>query len=177
MMTYYDVEVLIQDVNNVNADIYNNGWMYICGPNARMAPLYFAPYFTKDTGDKPGLSHFSRVLRVEKDIIDNNLIEKYQSDFTGKSDLMGRWSNHWKEGMKGIITRASKEGFMGQTLALYFLDEPIQIINPPLLKLMLKHHRFPRIPRNYSRTFAELLTLVQLAPDDPNRRLGSSGDH
>ena len=46
-MGYYDAEIHIQDVNPLNANIFKCGWVYVTSPKDRKAPLYFAPYFTK----------------------------------------------------------------------------------------------------------------------------------
>ena len=42
-MGYYDAEILIQDVNLLNAKIYEDCWMYVTSPKDKKAPLYFAP--------------------------------------------------------------------------------------------------------------------------------------
>ena len=41
-MGYYDAEILIQDVNMENANIYQSGWVYVTAPKDKKAPLYFA---------------------------------------------------------------------------------------------------------------------------------------
>ena len=39
-MGYYDAEILIQDVNPLNAKIYREGWVYVTSPKNKNAPLY-----------------------------------------------------------------------------------------------------------------------------------------
>lgn len=60
-MGYYDAEILIQDVNTENAEIFEEGRMYVNRPTRTKAPLYFAPYFTNQ-GANTGISMFSRVM-------------------------------------------------------------------------------------------------------------------
>lgn len=60
-MGYYDAEILIQDVNMENANIYQTDWVYVTAPKDKKAPLYFAPYFTAENAE-PGIKYMSRVL-------------------------------------------------------------------------------------------------------------------
>ena len=63
-MGYYDAEILIQDVNPRNAEIFTECWMYVTSLKNKKAPLYFVPYFTKQ-GEESGISMISRVRDTE----------------------------------------------------------------------------------------------------------------
>ena len=63
-MGYYDAENLVQDVKPLNAEIFEEGWMYVTSLKDKKAPLYFAPYFTRQ-GTDSGISMISRVLDTE----------------------------------------------------------------------------------------------------------------
>ena len=48
-MGYYDAEILIHDINPLNAKIFKEGWMCVTNSKSKKSPLYFAPYFTAST--------------------------------------------------------------------------------------------------------------------------------
>ena len=68
-MAYFDAEILIQDVNPRSAETFREGWMYVTSLRDKKAPLYFAPYFTKQ-GEDSGVSMISRVRDTEICVLD-----------------------------------------------------------------------------------------------------------
>ena len=146
-MGYYDAEILIQDVNPLNATIFKQGWMYVTSPKDKKAPLYFAPYFTRQ-GVNSGLSMVSRVrdaktlrLADTKDVIEAPTPEHL---------------NRWRKGLSMLRERAEKEGFLNGETRLFFLDQPIRFLTSPLTKKAFK--RIPnQIPKGFSLGFDDLL--------------------
>jgi len=155
-MTYYGVEVKVQDVDMKNAEIYRKGWMYVGSPSEA---LYFAPYFT---GGK-GITLTSRVIHEEPTIIDDSIIDRYKKESESASpELKVNWGK-WNLGLHLIVERAKlpKEeggGFYGKNATLYFLDRPFQIRKTPLVK----SKAFPQIPPYYSLRFDQLITLEEI---------------
>ena len=113
---YYDAEILIQDVNPKNAEIFKEGWLYVTEPRDKKAPLYFAPYFTGQ-GANSGVSVISRVR-------DANIVVLAE---TG-TILDAPSSEHlerWQRGLAMLRERAEEEGFLHGRVRLLFLDQPI----------------------------------------------------
>ncbi len=166
-MRYYDVEVFIQDVNQENEEIFEEGWAYVNRPHAHSAPIYFAPYFTKQCST-PGVYRAARVLHVEEadDLHDAALIERMKRFFAREQEdanVADNWKKHWENGLKMIIRRANRARRRGEqwgAVKLYFLGEPFSLLDAPLRK----PKNFPQIPTNYSRTIEQLkqgdLTLM-----------------
>ena len=42
-MGYHDAEILVQDLDPLNVEIFEEGWMYVTNSRDKRAPLYFAP--------------------------------------------------------------------------------------------------------------------------------------
>ncbi len=152
-MGYYDVEVLIQDVNPCNANIFEEGWMYVTSPKDKKAPLYFAPYFTRK-GPSSGISKISRVANTRTAIL-----ATYEDvNATGTNKQL----EHWHKGLQMIRKRADKEGFLHSPVRLFFLDQPIELRSTPLNKTAFNDtkpsKKMPRmIPKGFSLRFDELL--------------------
>lgn len=154
-MGYYDAEVLIQDVNSLNAEIFMEGWMYVTHPKDKKAPLYFAPYFTAEHGANAGISVFSRVVDTEIAVL------------ADKQDIPGNPPSdehraRWKDGLAQLRKRACKEGFAHGEVRLFYFDRPVTFRTPPLTKKAFNaigpSKRIPnQIPKGFSLGFDELL--------------------
>ena len=153
-MGYYDVEILIQDVNPLNAAIFKEGWMYVTSPKDRKAPLYFAPYFTRQ-GANSGISMISRVkdseivvLANKQDVVVNPPSEKHLE--------------RWRHGLVALRERAEKEGFAHGETRLFYLDQPIIFRTTPLSKKTYNGTKPSKtipnqIPKGFSLRFDDLL--------------------
>ncbi len=160
-MGYYDVEVHIQDLNPLNAEIFTEGWMYVTSLNDKKAPLYFAPYFTQQC-QKPGISLMSRVLYTE-DIEFAVLLEKEDFIAPPPSEEHRR---RWTDGLASIRERAKEEKWERDT-RLFYYDRPIPLpktISKPQLpkKDTTKSDSKPmqQIPTGYGLLVEELLRLA-----------------
>ena len=161
-MGYYDVEVHIQDLNPLNAEIFTEGWMYVTSLNDKKAPLYFAPYFTQQC-PKPGISLMSRVLYTE-DIEVAALLGK--EDFITPPPSEEHRSR-WTEGLVRIRERAKKEKWE-RDQRLFYYDRPIAIAEQPIVKGQLPKKDptksdskpMPQIPTGYGLLVEELLRLA-----------------
>ena len=127
-MGYYDAEVLVQGVNALNREIFENGWMYVSALKSKKAPLYFAPYFTGQ-GDGGGISMIARVMDSEVAVLtdDHNIVEPPSEEYSGK----------WSYGLTKIRRRAKKaekEGKAWGPVRLFYLDRPIIFRTEPLSK-------------------------------------------
>ena len=160
-MGYYDAEVLIQDVNPLNADIFRSGWMYVTSLKDKRAPLYFAPYCT-NLGTRSGITQVSKVIdtRVVK------LADEPDHLDVGTPEQL----EHWKVGWSELRERALKEGFADGEVRLFFLDGPIELMDAqvPLSKKSFNAtgppKQIPRqIPKGFSLDFDELLKATRLA--------------
>ena len=152
-MGYYDAEVHIQDVNPLNAEIFSECWMYVTSLKDKRAPLYFAPYCTKQ-GARTGISHVSKV-------IDTRVVR-----FAEEGEHLGSGTleqlRHWKDGWAKVRSRALREGFADGEVRLFFLDEPVPLTEIPLSKKSFNAtepvKQIPRqIPKGFSLGFDELL--------------------
>ena len=154
-MGYYDAELLIQDLNRDNAEIYKKGWVYVTSPNDKKAPLYFAPYFTGEN-EEPGIKCMSRVRHIrDVKLSDTEAIPDPPSD---------DHSQAWSKGLKYVRERALKEGFADKESRLLYMDRPIAFRKTPLTKQSFKDKgpakRIPnQIPKGFSLRFDELLGL------------------
>lgn len=161
-MRYYDAEVFIQDVNEENRRIFQEGWTYVCAPNAFAKPLYFAPCFTTECPEQ-GVRLAARVLHVEyvDTLYAANLMDQI-AQITGalteespSTRWHKLWETHWRSGTELVIRRAQRDRAEGRpwgATRLYFLDEPFPLLDKPLMKPA----NFRQIPRNYSRTIEDL---------------------
>ncbi len=148
-MDYYDAEVLIQDVNHLNAKIFKEGWMYVTSPKDKKAPLYFAPYFTGQ-GASSGISMISRVIDTEVVVL------------ADMPDIVsGEHLKQWRTGLYMLRDRAEKEGFAHLETRLFYLDRPILLRTPLSKKVFNKTEpskQIPnQIPKGFSLRFDELL--------------------
>ena len=153
-MGYYDAEILIQDVNPLNAEIFEEGWMYVTNPKDKKAPLYFAPYLTTQNAN-PGISMISRVIDAEIAVLAD------KQDVAGdppSDDHRQRWYN----GLTKLRKRAEAEQFADKEVRLFYLDRPIAIATPPITKTSFNKagpsKRIPnQIPKGFSLRFDDLL--------------------
>ena len=155
-MDYFDAEILIQDVNRLNAGIFMNGWMYVTKPSDKKAPLYFAPYFTRELADN-GLSMISRV----RDTAVVKLAEVEDCEDVASAPT-NKHREKWGQGLQMLRERAEKEGFVDGYTRLLFLDEPIKFRSTPLTKKAFSKTNPPKkipsqIPKGFSMGFDELL--------------------
>ena len=154
-MGYYDAEILIQDVNPRNAKIFEKGWMYVTSLKDKKAPLYFAPYFTKQ-GANSGISMISRVI-YDKTV---KLADTPEVIDTGTNEQRVQWDIGWSM----LRKRAKEEGFADGPVRLFFLDRPIAFRSVPLSKKAFKatgpSKQIPnQIPKGFSLRFDEILTV------------------
>ena len=154
-MGYYDAEVHIQDVNPLNAKIFEEGCMYVTSLKDKKAPLYFAPYFTQK-GDNSGISKISRVMDARTAIL---------ADYQDAIE-MGADDQHerWQKGLSMLRKRAEKEGFSHRPVRLFFLDRPIEFRPTPLSKKAFNatapsKQMPPMIPKGFSLRFDELMRV------------------
>ncbi|MDD9995747.1 MAG: hypothetical protein OXS35_08425 [Dehalococcoidia bacterium] len=152
-MGYYDAEILIQDVNLENARIYDEGWMYVTAIKDKKAPLYFAPYFTRQN-DKEGVSRLSRVENVQIDRLADT--EDWLEGRTGER------YQRWRRGLSLLRKRAGRGGWLQSEVQLFFLGPPMTISEPPLTKRIFRQtgpgKEIPnQIPKGFSLRFDELL--------------------
>ena len=157
-MGYYDAEILIQDVNLLNAKIYEDCWMYVTAPKDKKAPLYFAPYYTQEN-EHPGLSMVSRVIDIEN----ARLADK--EDVLDSLDATDVQLERWRDGVARLRKRAKKEGFFCEDVRLFYLDRPVTFRQTPLTKKAYNATEPPKkippnnIPKGFSLTFDELLAV------------------
>ena len=159
-MGYYDAEILIQDVNPLNARIYDDCWIYVTSSKDKRAPLYFAPYFTQEN-EHPGLSMISRVIDVEN----TRLIDKQVEDVPGSGDPADERVPRWRDGIARLRKRAKREKFFCDDVRLLYLDKPVAFRQTPLTKKTYNDADPPKkipnqIPKGFSLTFGELLTAA-----------------
>ena len=160
-MEHYDAEVAIQDVDNLNAEIFFEGGMYVTDRKDKAEPLYFAPYLTntirKESSYKSpynGISQVSRVLYVEDLTVE---------EFLGTTpDSIRRSEDHrrerWTIGLNLIRSRAMNEAWDRSNVnRLYFLDRPFRLPGVPLVKSKKPAIIPQRIPSGFSLTFEQLL--------------------
>ena len=91
-MGYYDAEVLIQDVNPLNSEIFLNGWMYVTSLKDKRAPLYFAPYHT-NLGARSGITQLSQV--VDTKVV--RLVDEAEPLDDGTLAQIEHWRVGWTE--------------------------------------------------------------------------------
>ena len=154
-MRYHDAEVHIQDVNPLNAGIFEEGWMYVTSPKDKKAPLYFAPYYT-DQNPTPGISLISRVRGIEEVVIG----EKLDIGVAPPSDEHGR---RWRSGLARLRRRAEDEQeWLHSPVRLLYLDRPMKFATTPITKKSFNDNNPPtqipnQIPKGFSLGFDELV--------------------
>ncbi len=160
-MGYYDAEILIQDVNKLNAEIFKECWVYVTSPKDKKAPLYFAPYFTQEN-ETSGISLISRVIGVESVVFADQKtdeVNKIQSD---------EHHARWVKGKGMVRERARHEGFYHGEVRLFYLDRPITLLETPATKKIFNstgpRKQIPQqIPKGFTLRFADLLRHVSAA--------------
>ena len=160
-MKHYDVEVAIQDVDNLNAEIFDKGWMYVTSRKDKAEPLYFAPYLTKkpkkETAYKSpynGVLYASRVRRVEDLQVEELLKTDLASIFKPDDDHKDKWAT----GLALIQQRARQEKWKRTNVnRLYFLDRPFRLRTTPLTKTRERPTIPFQIPKGFHLTFEQLL--------------------
>ena len=153
-MKYHDAEVSIQDVNSRNAEIFEKGWMYVTSTGDKSAPLYFAPYFTKENPNS-GISMMSRVLHTEVVVLPGDPVP-----FIDPSKA--KHSERWKCGLEMIKERARNEKWKSAERRLLYLDEPMVIATTPITKRCFNTTDSPKkfnsqIAKGFHLRFDELL--------------------
>ncbi len=155
-MGYYDAEILIQDVNLENARIYDEGWMYVTSIKDKKAPLYFAPYLTRQN-DREGIGRLSRVEDVRIDRLADT--EDWLEGRTGEQH------QRWRTGLSLLRKRAERGGWLQFEVQLFFLGPPMTVSEPPLTKRRFRQtdpgKEIPnQIPKGFSLRFDELLQAI-----------------
>ncbi len=156
-MDYHDAEILIQDLDPLNVEIFEEGWMYVTNSRDKNAPLYFAPYYTNAT-ETPGLSKISRVIHTEFNVLAN--VESVPND---PSEVR---RNKWSIGLEKIIARAKNKGFYESWSRLLYMAEPLTLWDPPLTKVEMSdlgvtNGTLSQIPKGYSLRFDAILAHVR----------------
>ena len=163
-MDYFDAEILIQDVDDVNAKIFEEGWMYVTDPKKdKKAPLYFAPYFTEKVPksartkiSRSGLFMISRVLKVEVAV----LADKKDVILDGQIDECQR---RWSHGLKLLQELRGHEHWTKFESRFFYLDQPITFRPSPITKKLYNKHDPPKkigpyqIPKGFTLGFDEIL--------------------
>lgn len=156
-MGYYDAEILIQDVNPLNAKVFKECWMYVTSLKDKKAPLYFAPYFTKQGSDS-GISMISRVRDTEVVILAGNQDVAVDSP-------SGEHLERWRRGLAEFRKLAKEVGFSDYEVRVFYLDQPISFRSTPFTKQDSKEAGLSKqipsqIPKGFSLTFGDLLKLA-----------------
>ena len=154
-----DHEVMIQDVNPLNARIYFDGCMYVGGRRHAPRPVFFAPYFTKECPAKVpevrdwGMSCYSKVFTVREIAVKD--LRRYPDGFAVDAGIRGHKLWHrWQAGLEAIAGRAKRESWSedNNPHRLYFLlDEPILLEQP-----VEKSPNFPRLPWGFGMSLDRL---------------------
>ena len=159
-MDYQGTEVRIQDVDPLNAKIFENGWMYVSDSHGNKECRYFAPYFTEEC-PIPGISMISRVVHVVRYKIADLLAKQIELP-----DAPSAQHHHnWQLGLSAIRARANAEGWKPVGAGkLFYLDRPETFRTPALTKITYNDTNPPkklgpsRIPRGFTLKYDELLT-------------------
>ena len=153
-MGYYDAEILIQDVNPRNAEIFTECWMYVTSLKDKKAPLYFAPYFTKQ-GEKSGIHMISRVR-------DTDVVMLAGNQDVAVDSPSGEHLERWRRGLAEFRRLAKEVGFSDYEVRLFYLDRPITFATTPITKKSFNDSgpskKIPsQIPKGFSLGFDDLL--------------------
>ena len=155
-MRYYDAEVLIQDTNVCNAEIFEEGWVCAINPKSKKAPLYFAPYFT-GKGANSGICMISRV-------IDDKIIH-LKDDPGVLTSGTPEQQKHWERGLHKVQKRIKAEPkvFPAECARVLMLDKPITFRTVPLSKKEFDSTKATKqmpnmLPTGFSLQFDELLS-------------------
>ena len=181
-MGFYDAEIHIQDIDEKNEQIFEEGWMYVTIPSDKKAPLYFAPYFTrarsegKSRMNPEGISKISRVV-FTLDVAVKDLpqtisptalppAEEQRRKWTPQA--RERWIKEhgcrWDIGLEAICGRAKNESFdrKHSDARLLFLDRPIEFTKRPVTKKVFNSNNSEKqmpnqIPKGFSLGFDQLV--------------------
>ncbi|MDE2788067.1 MAG: hypothetical protein OXL37_15580 [Chloroflexota bacterium] len=168
-MNVQNIEVRIQDVDALNAKIFENGWMYVSDSHGNKECQYFAPYFTEGCAI-PGISMISHVVHVVRYKVADLLAKQIaQPDALSEQHL-----RNWRIGVSAIRARAKAEGWdpagMGK---LFYLNRPETFRTPALTKTSYNDTNPPknlgpsRIPRGFTLKYDELLTKSSWSLENP----------
>lgn len=129
-------------------------------------PLYFAPYFTRNSEVGEGILYLSKVLGVLT--IYSDEIENFRDDLFNYADNTENLVFKWINGVKKDLDEEDSSG--GEKFTYYFLGDPIRL-NNPLMKDQGKAKGSGKgwisrmIPKNRCVTFEEFMKRVVLAEE------------
>ena len=158
-------EILVQDVDAQSVERFER--LFYRRDKVNGAPLYFAPYFTRVSGKKEGISAISKILGIitTKDISWEKVedrcrkfLELASKDEEAKERILAKWQ-------EGVDDEQEK----GTVLTYYFLDEPVRL-KPPLVKKNTKDSKGwigGMISKNRCVTFAEFMRNSVLFDNNP----------
>ena len=152
-MTSFIKEILVQDVGDKEQILnFKENFIYR-RPESAGRPLYFAPYFTRQSGETEGIIFISKILGVLT--IKPRMLKQIEDDLKSLAtkddgfdeDLILGWT-------KGI-----REEKNDKELTFYFLDKPIKLKKPVLKSKTSESKGWigGLIPRNRSITFQSLI--------------------
>ena len=151
-------EILVQDVGmKSEVDRFENLVYKRMEAISEPFPLYFAPYFTQDSGNPVGIGSIARILHIDPERINIDW-NKVKDECTRCAELaypedgqmVATLLKKWEDGVYGCS---------GDKHTYYFLDEPVSL-KTPLLKNPPKDSKGwlgARIVRNRCVTFADFL--------------------
>ena len=153
-MGYYDAEIHIQDVNPLNAEIFGCGWMYVTSLKDKKAPMYFAPYFTKQ-GPNTGISRLGRVMYSEMVVLN-------ETEHVGISPPTEKHREQWETGYAMLRKRGKDEGWGSGASRVFYFDQPMTIAATPITKKAFNatnpSKQIPnQIPKGFFLRFDQLL--------------------
>ena len=164
-----NIEVRIQDVDPLNAKIFENGWMYASSAHGSKNHQYLAPYFTEEC-PTPGISMISRVLHIVPYKVDALLSKQIELP-----DAPSRQHHHnWQLGLSAVRARAKSEEWRPADMGrLFYLDRPETFRTPALTKTIYNDTDPPkklgpsRIPLGFTLKYDELLTKSSWSLENP----------
>ena len=158
-MAKFTKEILVQDVGDseqIKNFLDNN--LYRRSESSSGIPLYFAPYFTKNSGETVGISYISRILgilvihpKIKGNIKDQLSSFSEDDDGIPNLDLVKKW----ERGLRNEVYKTDE-------LTYYFLADPVKLKNP-LLKSKISDSKGwigGLIAPNYAVTFESLLKRI-----------------
>lgn len=159
------IDVMIQDVNPLNAHIYFDGHMYVGGCKHLPSPSHFAPYFTIPAANDPTLPHveeagvswISEVVTVRKVTVRE--LQRHPESAIDETTHSDSCWQRWRQGLQAIAKRAREEPFRTKLDPhyLYFLSVPAA-----LGRMIKKAPRQTRLRHGFGRQYFELATIQDL---------------
>lgn len=155
ILTKMEKEILIQDVDDYNENLYSDYHIYR-RDNVAGRPLYFAPYFTNRTKECKGISSISKVVGVivipeNKNVTDYEEVlisySKLFADENKQKRMLETWTN-------GISYCRQTEPFEHK---YYLLDEPVDFPYT-LTKKDLGLNR--QLVKNLSLSFGDIISCL-----------------